>query len=136
MKIEDDLKMHSHYIEELYENGNKIDKVVEMIRARVHEMKETQGTHSYALETLSGDVLKVFEIHKDSVKMYYQTRELIDKMNTETWRRIQPIEFIREILGSPKSYMLLVGFFITLTVTIEIVITSFSVLKHLFPILR
>lgn len=126
MKIEDDLQLHSHYIEELFDSQDKQDASIEMIRARTHEMKEKLGMHGYAIEALSGDIIKVLENHKEIVKVNNETRELIDKINNDTYRRFQPIEFIREILGSPLSCLRLVG----LIVTIEVTMGLSDVLKH------
>lgn len=126
MKVEDDLKLHSHYIEDLFNSKDETFEIIENIKERVAEMKEKIGIHASEHTFQSENILKILENQKEISDKNQKLSELIDKINLDTYRRFVPIEFIREILGSPKSWILIIG----LVWTIEMAIGMSDILKH------
>ena len=80
MKIEDDLKMHSHYIEDLFRAKTETSEVIEAIKERMIDMKEKIGIHSYAHSVQDETMAKVLENQKDF-------KEILDKLNCKTYEK-------------------------------------------------
>jgi len=119
MKIEDDLKMHSHYIEDLFRAKTETSEVIEAIKERMIDMKEKIGIHSYAHSVQDETMAKVLENQKDF-------KEILDKLNCKTYEKFYLYEIFKDILSSPKNWFLTVGFIIV----IELTIGFSGVLKH------
>lgn len=96
MRIESSTEMHTHYIEELYKKTN-------LLIERMSDMKVSIGIAEHAIELQSVNMEKL--INKCAT-----ISEMIDKLNLDTYRRFQPIEFVRELLTSPKSLLIFMGF--------------------------
>lgn len=114
MKIEDDLKMHSHYIEELFES----DKA---LRERTHSINERLGIHTFMLEE-NGKILI------DAIKNLKEVREIMDKLNCDYASRRTIMQFVLDIFeGKPKNWLVFFG----LIVILECVLGMPNILKHL-----
>lgn len=96
MKIETNVDMHTHYIEELFKTTNQLID-------REQKMNVRMGIAEHVIELQGVNMAKV-------VAKTAHVADLIEKMNSDGSKRFYTIEFIREILGSPKLIIMAVGF--------------------------
>lgn len=124
MKIEDDLKMHSHYIEDLFMNKNETIEEIGIIKEAISDMRENVGIHASTHSLQNENIMKSLdELNKNDKEL----KERFDSINDKAYSRFYLIEFVRELLNSPKNWILVIVFIIT----IELTIGFSEVLKHL-----
>lgn len=123
MKIEDDLKLHSHYIEDLFKAKDESIEEISGLKEAISDMRENVGIHASTHSVQNENIMKSLdELNRNEKEL----KKMFDSMNDKTYGRFYLIEFVREILNSPKNWALVIGFVITLELTI-----GFSeVLKH------
>jgi hypothetical protein len=120
MKVEDDLKLHSHCIAEIDARQDKFEedtmRNIELLRTRTHALKEEVGILTHSISDQAKSLLEMSQNQKD-----------IAKNNKEIMALMQPIDVIRKILCSGKTYLLL----ISLVFTGEMTASVSEFLKHL-----
>lgn len=115
MKIKDDLEVHSGFIEELF-------KITNDQKERINVISEKVSLHSYMLnETTKNNV--------DIAKNLKDVRDNIDAMNYDYLRKRSIIDFVKDLLNSPKMLF----FVCTLLVALSTFVAVFEeVFRHLF----
>jgi hypothetical protein len=89
--IKDNLELHSHYIEQLFES-NKI------IRERTHEMKQEIAIQTHVLSQHDKDLLRLVENAKS-------TSEEIRKLKSENEKQKSMFQFIKDLFEKPINWV-------------------------------
>ncbi|MGN6347052.1 MAG: hypothetical protein ACTHME_05055 [Candidatus Nitrosocosmicus sp.] len=91
MEIRDNLELHSHYIEQLFES----DKI---LRERTHAMSQKIGIQTHILSEDSKNILNLVEHAKI-------TSEEIRKLKSEHEKHKSLMTFIRELFDRPIHWV-------------------------------
>jgi Ni,Fe-hydrogenase I large subunit len=134
MKIEDDLKLHSHYIEDLFVIRDETNREIDLVRARTHDMKEKIGIMAHAVNIQDDNIMKCLENQKELSKAISEMKEIINDMNCRTYSRFYLIEFAKDILNSPKTLLLLMALLVGGIITAELTIGFSKLLSHILGI--
>lgn len=115
MKIKDDLEVHSGFIEELF-------KITDHQKERIDMVSEKVSLHAYMLSEATKN-------NVDIVKNLKDVRDNIDAMNTDYLRKRSIIDFVKELLNSPK----MIFFLSSLLIAISTFVAVFEeVFRHIF----
>lgn len=87
MEIKDNLELHSHYIEQLFESDNTL-------RARTHDMGQKVAVHTHDLHEKNKQISQLVELTR-------QTSEDIRKLRDDTERHRSTMQFIKELFDKP-----------------------------------
>lgn len=123
MKIEDDLKLHSHYIENLFKNKDEVFDEISEIKGAISEMRENAGIHASTHSIQNQTIMKSLdEINKNEKNF----NEMITALNNKTYSKFYAYEIIKDVLSSPKNWVLLMCLILVSDLTIGFA----TVLKH------
>lgn len=127
MKIEDDLKMHSHYIEDLFRHKEDSIDEINTIKGTLGEIKEKIGLHAYAHSVQDQNIVKCISCNAEMAKKIEDTNKVVDALHSNISSKFYFFEFMKGILNSPKNWILSIAFIFTMDITIGFV----EVLKHI-----
>jgi hypothetical protein len=111
MQTKDDINHHSFIMIE------KLSKDIEMLRQRTHDIGQRLSVQDYTI----ADGVKA---NKKILTLINENRELIEKLNVESFSRRAVLDFIGEKLSSTKTLIILFCAFI--------VIEAFSITPIIF----
>ncbi len=126
MKVEDDLKLHSHYIEDLFKHKEETVENIGVIKETIGELKEKIGLHAYAHSVQDQNIVKCISCNAEMAKKIEDTNKVIDALNANVNSKFYFYEFMKGILNSPRNWALTIGFIFT----VEITVGLSEVLKH------
>lgn len=114
MKIQDNLEMHSHYIEELFENEKSV-------RARTHDIGQKIAVHTHILDQHDENITNL-------VKNASKTNDDIKKLMDDQLRQKSTFEFVKSLFEKPINWL----YICMLLLMIESIkgINTVEIIKH------
>lgn len=116
MKIEDDLKLHSHLIgqlyEQLYEYNKDFREENKLIRMRGHEMKERLLMINHNVNALDKAIVDQLKFQEKIIAKMKSLEEISDSINCTAATRLHTLDFIREVKNDPKTWIFFLCIFL------------------------
>lgn len=116
MKIENSLKLHSHYLEELF---GKMDTVIE----QTQENREKISVVTLALSHIDKNITEIFKNQKNIA-------DALTGLTFDQYRRLSASDFFLELTRSPKSWLMLITLTVALAFSTEVSLSVLGLLKH------
>lgn len=116
MKIENSLKLHSHYLEELF---GKMDTVIE----QTQENREKISVVTLALSHIDKNITEIFKNQKNIT-------DALTGLTFDQYRRLSASDFFLELTRSPKSWLMLITLTVALAFSTEVSLSVLGLLKH------
>ena len=91
MEIKDNIELHSHYLEQLFESEKTL-------RERTHDMTQKIAIHTHILNEHDSNISKLVENAKN-------TSEEIRKLKTDTEKHKSTMQFIKELFEKPIHWV-------------------------------
>lgn len=102
MKIVDDLKLHSHWIAELFDKEKAL-------REKQNAMKEDMLLHSHTIKQNSENIMATLNNQKEIQLVLSEMKAQFETFKKDEMRSRSMVEFIKELFDRPKNWIIVVG---------------------------